>query len=811
MSSTIDKGNAFRDLVAAMMEAAGFHPETEVRVDFKKVDVRALREDMDGPLTYLVEAKDHSGTLTMSECREFVADYGTLVRAGEADRAWLVSRGDISPDGRRMVDADRAMRAMTFAEFQRRLVGIDGYLRHMVAVHEDDGIESWYVRPHTVDGRDLEAVVRAWLIEPDALPLAVVAGYGMGKSTFARHLTAALAAEALKDPSRRVPILVPLGDIVDEQALEGLLGKVFTSRAGARGYNFDLFSHLNAAGRFVVVFDGFDEMKHGMTMARFESEIVELMRIDRGAAKMMILGRDTAFHDDVEFRSVIHGRQRTSRGNEVPAQGRRAFRELGIRDFTLDEARAFVRRYFPALAREAARGRPGMDAAWIDARGEELLSGRFDALLQRPVHAQMLCQVATDPDIPLADLSIHGLFDRFVHFLIDREVAKRGRDPRFPLDMRRRFNAELALWLWQQGGASTISLSSIPASICRSASEGYRHDLGEEALRRELTAGCLVEKSKATIYFGHRSLQEFLVAEAMIDRWGGRVSEGGEVMEVLKLATPEVSRFVVEGALATPGVAAAVAGWAPALAKVRRTDVPTAGLRMLVDLAAVPGVTQPQLGQDPWFSWLSYFVANGRVDFAPNGQAAADAFLDLLRRGLRAADSETMGVLLLAANVLRLDTQWRVRLGVATLAAWLRPGDLVEALSIARDRKKGEFAYVARDRRLAFWTFLKCARVERRGAPSVDVDLDELARVCGPKARMGLSPDPGVGLAANSSLSVPVQMLYRAWDIREGEIERVRPFFGDDALRDKIKPLEIDVVTPRRPEAAKRPLDAGAR
>lgn len=47
------------------------------------------------------------------------------------------------------------------------------------------------------------------------------------------------------------------------------------------------------------------------------------------------------------------------------------------------------------------------------------------------------------------------------------------------------------------------------------------------------------------------------------------------------------------------------------------------------------------------------------------------------------------------------------------------------------------------------------------------------------------------------------------WDIREGEIERVRPFFGDDALRDKIKPLEIDVVTPRRPAAAKRPSGAG--
>ena len=38
-ASTLSKGNAFRDLVASMLEAAGFVAETEVRESFKKVDV----------------------------------------------------------------------------------------------------------------------------------------------------------------------------------------------------------------------------------------------------------------------------------------------------------------------------------------------------------------------------------------------------------------------------------------------------------------------------------------------------------------------------------------------------------------------------------------------------------------------------------------------------------------------------------------------------------------------------------------------------------------------------------------------------
>ena len=117
--STIEKGNEFRELVASMLEAAGFKAESEVRQRFKKVDVCWQREEIDGQVRYVIEAKDHDGNLGMSECREFLNDYGTLVETGEAERGWLVSKGPISPDGRAMVDAKPNLKCMTFAEFQR--------------------------------------------------------------------------------------------------------------------------------------------------------------------------------------------------------------------------------------------------------------------------------------------------------------------------------------------------------------------------------------------------------------------------------------------------------------------------------------------------------------------------------------------------------------------------------------------------------------------------------------------------------------------------------------------------------------------
>lgn len=799
--STVERGNDFRNLVASMLEAAGFVAETETREAHKKVDVRWRREDIDGTALYFVEAKDYSDTLPRNECQEFVTDYGTLIDSGAANRAWLISRGDVSPDGRALVDAKRDLKCMTFAEFQRRLMGIDGYLHSLIAEFQEAGIANWYIPLHTKDCTDLEESVRAWIDEADALPIAIVAGYGKGKSTFAQHLTAALAQEALNDQSRRVPILVRLGEIVDEQSLEGLLGKVFTSRPGVRGYNFGLFEKLNRAGRFVVLFDGFDEMKHGMTLAHFEANIKELMRLDLGAAKVIILGRHTAFQDDDEFRAIIHGRQRTTGGQEVVAQGRRAFREISVRDFSLEEARSFVDRFFPISAHEAARGSDrSVDIGWITARRTELLAGDFDSLLARPVHAQMLCQVATDPEVSLVDLSTYGLFDRFVHFLIDREVSKRGRDHRFSLPARRRFNAGLALWLWEKGRVSTVTLTSIPMELCRQASAGVHHDYDEVALRRELTAGCLIEKSGDTIFFGHRSLQEFLIAEILIQtdltaRWRGA---NVDLPRVLKLLNHEIIAFIVDAA-ATTKWRGSISGWLSSLARLSDTKLPRLGMKLFIDLTKLNVISVPPTNAAPWYAWLSYFVSNDSVDFAPRSAKAAAHLLELLKLGLQAPSEIQAAVLLLVAQAMARHSNARTHLTTEVMAIWLDPRSILNSVRTANKLGKSDHHYVSQNEDLPFWTFLQVARFEcDDGVQKIIVDMHRVVDWLTQIIRIGFdnkSDDPTQDIFP--IVSVPVHTIYNSWHMRDKELKEIRPFFDDESLRAKIMPLEIGGTSSR--------------
>ena len=315
MANTTDTGNQYRDAIAALLSAAGFQCRTEVLLGSKKVDLVAKkRTQIEGEQTLLIETKCYTGTLDKDECIKFGYEYRQLIEKGHGDRAWLVSNSDISAAGKTLLDGDKRLSSFTTRELQRRLFNAEGYLQELIDQYERDEVEKFYIQPHTKNNEKLLDVVLSWVEESSSEPLAIIGGYGIGKSTFARAIAVKFARDALKSPTHRIPLLVPLGEVFDNQNIEGLMGKVFASQHRIEGYFYPLFETLNASGQFLIIFDGFDEMKHGMTIARFERNVSELMRLDKASAKLLVLGRDTAFQTDVEFRSIIQGQSRRRLG-----------------------------------------------------------------------------------------------------------------------------------------------------------------------------------------------------------------------------------------------------------------------------------------------------------------------------------------------------------------------------------------------------------------------------------------------------------------------------------------------------------------
>jgi hypothetical protein len=86
---------------------------------------------------------------------------------------------------------------------------------------------------------------------------------------------------------------------------------------------------------------------------------------------------------------------------------------------------------------------------------------------------------------------------------------------------------------------------------------------------------------------------------------------------------------------------------------------------------------------------------------------------------------------------------------------------------------------------------LHAARVESN-PPRIRIDLKELRKRAGQALPMGFADEQDENLPDEARyLSVQVQPIYREWGVRESELDKVRPFFTNDALRAKILPLEI--------------------
>lgn len=795
--STTAKGNAFRDTVAQVLRAAGFiHAETEIQVGYKNADVVALwrRDEMAGEQCYAFETKAYSSSLNLSECSKFANEYGPLVMTGEIDHAWLVSQGPITPEGRKAAQTVKGLQAMTFDELQRRLLRLDPYLKELVQEHERSRLAEYYVPPETNDGEDLQGFVEAWQAEHQAPPLFVLGPYGKGKSTFAQHLAATMAARALQEPTARVPILVKLGEIADEQSLEGLLGKVLASQHHVQGYHFDTFSALNRNGRFLVIYDGFDEMKHGLTPAKFLTVLSELMKLDEGDARILVLGRDTAFHDDIEFKAVIDGIQTTPAGRELRTSGRRAYSHIEIRGFTAAEARTYVERYFPIRAAQEKSG-PATAPNWVRHRVEEMVSGRFDRLLERPVHAQMLCEIAVHPDQLRAEMSVYELFDSFVHYLLLREVDKRGRDKDFPLEVRRRFNASLAWWLWERGGASTTTLNDIPQSLCDDAAAEIRHSLAKEEMRRELIQGCLIEKGSQTIYF-HRSIQEFLAAEHLLetDLLQRDGTGAGWLAAVTSAITPELIEFVVAGAAVSSARRARALRWFDDLASARAYGVKLAGFDLFLQLAKELIASPPPNPSSPWLVWLAFFQRSGAKDFAHRGRNTFPVLADLLL-GARNADREVQAAILYALARTLFHSTRGLDPSAALAISSLIPLGKLKVLVAEAGTHKSERQIIRHDEDFLFWSLLRCWKIER-GEGDVMILTIDLVRMHADA--MAVLPD-GFEQDADdpvAQVSLPVQSIYVALSNRnppvsERDIDAIRPFFNDAKLRGSFSPVEV--------------------
>lgn len=511
--STTEIGNAFRDAVAALLRTKHDSVQIEKPVGGKNIDIVYSEQRYGRTERVGVECKDYSRPLTATMItREILSDYRDILDGSEIDYLLIIGRRPIGGAAKARINAVRNVNYLTYEELEEDLLGLRGYVEGLSDMFSDRGLESYYIEAK-FDGDNIPAYesIQRWLDDAGSPPLAILGGYGQGKTSLATRVVAAQAKKHLADPTQRMPILIRLGEIVHETTLEGLFGKEFTSRFRSK-YHFDTFRHLNDSGRLLIVLDGFDEMKHGMKASDFRANFAEFNRLLVPNSKVVLLGRPSAFSSDM--RQLVLGGRKKFGETEIVVPNMTPWTEKQMSIFSAKETEKFLGGYITHLILQNRSKNTFLTLAQVDARIREIMADVDLELIGRPLHARIIAELAVAPEVKFTGFSEYDLYSQFIQQILHRDAEDKSARKRIPISDRMRFQERLAYWAWTRSNQSQGNF--LREEIPRVLLDGLHHgdtDDDEGRLYEYIVSTVTDAKQSGHLYFAHRSFQEFLVAE----------------------------------------------------------------------------------------------------------------------------------------------------------------------------------------------------------------------------------------------------------------------------------------------------------
>ena len=381
----------------------------------------------------------------------------------------------------------------------------------------------------------LEPLISAWVeAEEISQAIAILGSYGTGKSSFAKKLAYDWARRYERGDTNRIPLLIELREFGFHQDIRGLITHELVNRHGVKYGSFECFNLLNQQGKFLLILDGFDEMKQGLSKDVLVFNFNELNKLYTSKSKIVLCGRPTVFASEGEQSSILSGSTETHFTHSVE------YIQLNIAPFSTTDIFRFLKDYTNVKYKKNKETISDV----IDELKDELpTNSDLAMLLSRPVHLPMLVAVLPDWTSEIRNLSRGKLYALFIDKTITREMLKKRSELTDTYDVatRRRFSSDLAVQMFKLGDSRSIRFSEIPDELIKPFKS-----LGQtlESVKRDLIAACFLERKPPDIlFFGHKSFAEYLVADNVISL----IREGKPSTDRLGIKfSPEIVSFISE-------------------------------------------------------------------------------------------------------------------------------------------------------------------------------------------------------------------------------------------------------------------------
>ncbi|WP_293147145.1 MULTISPECIES: NACHT domain-containing protein [unclassified Microcoleus] len=260
------------------------------------------------------------------------------VERQRTDEGWLVTARRISRAARDEIkkDENRDLACYTFDELLDQDADFTAYLDWLETEITSRGIDTKYVPlactkeeidPDTqrkigvshYDGRDgwIEGYIDLWLNDPVKEHISVLGEFGTGKTWFAMHY-AWMALQRYKQAQKRglerprLPLVIPLRDYAKAVSVESLFSEFFFRKHEIPLAGYSAFEQLNRMGKFLLIFDGFDEMAAKCDRQETINNFWELAKAVVPGAKVILTCRTEHFPEGKEGRALFNAELQAS-------------------------------------------------------------------------------------------------------------------------------------------------------------------------------------------------------------------------------------------------------------------------------------------------------------------------------------------------------------------------------------------------------------------------------------------------------------------------------------------------------------------
>jgi len=549
----------FENEVAELLISLGYQIERDILIAGQQIDILGTFEVPGGiPIRIIFECKYRSNApIGNQDIYDFATVFRAIREVEKINEAILVSNITFT---RFAKDAGKAIgiTLLTYNEILIKVANFKPYLQLFIQEYESTPIFSTYINLNcctanqmkkiesiTDDNKrkkeilkyemNVDEVIFNWLNSESKLQFLLLGDYGTGKTTVCKQLLYILAQQYLDDcESNRIPLLITLREYSKGSGARQLITDFLVNKCSIN-INYETFRRLNKLGKFVIVFDGFDEMSTSVNASVTIEAIQNISELIEDSSKVIITGRPGYFPTQSDLEQGFKEKQPID-----PYE--RAHIESAEQKHTF-----YKHHYLLPLDRPKI-------IEMLNKRRNDLLSignGNIEEVItiidntynladlaERPVLLDIIIKTLPSLSNELERINTYKLYHIYTDYWIDREESK-GRKL-INKKSKMLFMEELSIQMFNQDQLS-IHYLEISPSIKKyfKIDEGDKLDYFDHDIR---TCSFLNRDSNGYYYFAHKSFMEFFVSvkinlEILLkENWHfGR-----------KLLTKEICKFINE-------------------------------------------------------------------------------------------------------------------------------------------------------------------------------------------------------------------------------------------------------------------------